>query len=92
MTEQPKYRTVTLTGRPPPVRIREDAWPIVGRGTGGVSGEAPPTVGAGGQMKPHLLATLALRRWWWSHSTAYLDPARRRARWGLLLDLETMFR
>lgn len=31
MTEQPKYRTVTLTGRPP-VRIREDAWPIVGRG------------------------------------------------------------
>lgn len=31
MTEQPKYRTVTLTGRPP-VRIREDAWPVVGRG------------------------------------------------------------
>lgn len=32
MSTEPKYRTITLTGRRP-VRIREDHWPIVADGT-----------------------------------------------------------
>lgn len=32
MTDEPKYRTITLTNRPP-VRIREDQWPLIAHGS-----------------------------------------------------------